>query len=158
MKRNQKIVPLSRDHHSGLLFCWKIRQGLTLGADISRIRNYVLYYWEHHLLHHFKEEEKILFILKDNMLIQKAVDDHQRIETLIDTIKQEKADTDTYQSLASMVNDHIRYEERELFPYLEETLSQDQLMAIGEELQRLHAAETADNYEDHFWVKTSAKK
>lgn len=158
MKRDQNIVPLSRDHHSGLLFCWKIRQGLAFGADTKRIRNYVLYYWEHHLLNHFKEEENILFILKDNERIQKAIDDHRKIETLINNVKQENADLDTYQSLASMVNDHIRYEERELFPYLEKTLSQDQLMTIGEELQLLHAAETTDNYEDQFWIKTSTKK
>jgi hemerythrin-like domain-containing protein len=157
MKRDQNIVPLSRDHHSGLLFCWKIRQGLAFGTDTNRIKNYILYFWEQHLLKHFKEEEEILFILKDNKLIQKAIDDHQRIEALIHTVRQENADSNTCQSLASMVNDHIRYEERELFPYLEEALSQDQLMAIGEELQRLHLTEATDNYEDHFWIKTGKK-
>ncbi len=157
MKRDQNIVPLSRDHHSGLLFCWKIRQGLMLHADKTRIKNYVVYYWEHHLLNHFKEEENILFILKDDELIQKAVDDHRQIEHLIDTIKQEDANIDTYQSLATMVDNHIRYEERELFPYLENTLSQNQLMAIGEKLLELHASEKADNYEDHFWTKPIKK-
>lgn len=28
MKRNENLVPLSRDHHFGLLCCWKIRQGI----------------------------------------------------------------------------------------------------------------------------------
>ena len=157
MKRDQHIVPLSRDHHSGLLFCWKIRQGLTLHTDETRLKNYVLYYWEQHLHDHFKEEENILFIIKDDERIQKAVADHQRIESLIGTIKQDKADTNTYQSLATMVNDHIRYEERELYPYLEQALSQDQLMAIGEKILQLHANEKKDNYADHFWVKPNSK-
>lgn len=158
MKRDANIVPLSRDHHSGLLFCWKIRQGLAFGADASRIRDYVLYYWEMHLLNHFREEENILFILKDDQLVQKAVDDHRQIEAVVNAIKQGNTAVDSYQSLASLVNDHIRYEERKLFPHLEEKLSQDQLMAIGEELHRLHAAENADNYEDQFWIKSKINK
>ena len=38
------------------------------------------------------------------------------------------------QKIAGMVDDHIRYEERKLFPYLEKKLSDDQLEAVGKQL------------------------
>ena len=33
LKRNPNLVPLSREHHYGLLFCWKLKQGLANGTD-----------------------------------------------------------------------------------------------------------------------------
>ncbi len=61
IKRNENMVPLSRDHHFGLLFCWKIRQGLKAKIDLERIRKYILHFWKSHLEQHFKEEETLLF-------------------------------------------------------------------------------------------------
>ena len=31
IKRSEYLKPLSRDHHQGLLLCWKIRTGLKKG-------------------------------------------------------------------------------------------------------------------------------
>jgi hemerythrin-like domain-containing protein len=53
--------------------------------------------------------------------------------------------------LADTVDDHIRYEERVLFPHLQEKLSDEQLEKIGEQIPD---ASLADTYEDHFWEKS----
>ena len=57
IKRNKNIVPLSREHHATLLFCWKLKSGIQLGIDPERIQRYVNYFYEHELLPHFKKEE-----------------------------------------------------------------------------------------------------
>lgn len=39
IKRTKALQPLSRDHHHGLLLCWKIRQGIKLNVEPERIKN-----------------------------------------------------------------------------------------------------------------------
>ena len=35
LKRSKELAPLSREHHDGLLFAWKIKQGLANGTPIK---------------------------------------------------------------------------------------------------------------------------
>ena len=59
MKRNENLVPLSRDHHFGLLCSWKIREGLerillTTGSKIYQL------FWQESLSKHFEIEDTVL--------------------------------------------------------------------------------------------------
>lgn len=155
IKRNENIVKLSRDHHASLLFCWKIRQGIKYHAGLGRIIKYVRYFWEHHFSTHFKEEEEILFSQLKDDVVQKAVEDHRKIKTFIDQITLEgmESEEDILLELAETVDQHVRYEERILFPYLEEKLSEKQLETIGKQIDR---APLSDTYEDNFWTKSSS--
>jgi hemerythrin superfamily protein len=152
MKRNENIVKLSRDHHASLLFCWKLRQGIKRHAPWERIVKYVNYFWNHHFAVHFKEEENILFApLKDDV-VQKAIDDHKTIKTLINdlgSLRQENIHQKLSQ-LADTVDEHVRYEERILFPHLESELTESQLDDIG---RQITSDTLLDNYEDDFWSK-----
>ena len=42
LKRNPNLVPLSREHHFGLLFAWKLKQGLAKNTSLETMRDYVL--------------------------------------------------------------------------------------------------------------------
>jgi len=155
IKRNENIVKLSRDHHASLLFCWKIRQGIKYHASPHRIIQYVRYFWNQHFSAHFKEEEEFLFPpLKDDF-VQKAIDDHQKIKTFIEQITVEglENEEENLSELAEMVEQHVRYEERILFPHLEQKLSDKQLEIIGEQID---SQTLTDNYEDQFWVKSTS--
>ena len=57
IRRNENILKLSKEHHFSLLFCWKIRQGLKMNIDASRIVKYAQYFHAHFLRLHFREEE-----------------------------------------------------------------------------------------------------
>lgn len=152
MKRNENIQPLSRDHHFGLLFCWKIRQGLTKGIELIRINHYVNYFWKSNLQQHFLEEETVLFHQLKNSYCDDAIREHKAITLLVDKINGvAKLDPKAYADLAALVNQHIRFEERVLFPHLEKTLSASQLDRIGLALAELHQNEVADEYADEFW-------
>ena len=53
--------------------------------------------------------------------------------------------------LAEMIERHIRFEERELFPYLENILSLEQLQNIGAILLKEENESCALKHEDEFW-------
>lgn len=152
MKRNENIVPLSRDHHNGLLFSWKIRQGIKKNIGKERIRKYVHYFWKDHLEKHFEEEETILFNKVQHELSEKAYADHTQIKSLIEEITKEDVPFEKYASLADILEQHIRFEERTLFPFLEETLEPQQLSEVGKMLGPLHETVNEDNYHDEFWL------
>ncbi|HVU94327.1 MAG TPA: hemerythrin domain-containing protein [Puia sp.] len=153
MKRNPHIIPLSRDHHTALLFGWKIRQGLAKGAALDRIRPYVLYFSGRHLEKHFAEEEELLFHNNTGCpLCDQAIEDHRQIRALVETIRDPEAGTpETYRTLADLLERHIRFEEREVFPWLETQLAPERLARVGAELRQLHQHPLADDYPDAFW-------
>src|SRR5688572_20520766 len=64
LKRNPNLVPLSREHHYGLLFCWKLKQGLANGTDPEILRKYTLHFWKNTLRSHCEKED----IALDNIL------------------------------------------------------------------------------------------
>ena len=61
IKRHEAIKPYSREHHHGLLLCWKIREGLKHEVAIDRIKKYADFLWETQIEPHFKAEEKYIF-------------------------------------------------------------------------------------------------
>ncbi|MGN6250128.1 MAG: hemerythrin domain-containing protein [Ginsengibacter sp.] len=155
LKRDENLLKLSRDHHAGLLFCWKIRQGVKYHVAVERMIEYIKYFWDHHFATHFKEEEEFLFAQVRDKEVQKALDDHQKIKTFVDQVSVSgmENEEDVLLELADTVDDHIRYEERVLFPHLQEKLSEDQLKTIGEQMVE---EPLTDNYEDEFWKKPTS--
>ena len=157
IKRNPHIVKLSKDHHFSLLFCWKIRNGLKFEAEPSRIKKYIQYFWKHHIQPHFREEETILFAPVKDAAVQKALREHEDIAKQINEINiSEHISPDQLLTLADMVDNHVRYEERELFPHLEEILTEEQLESIGKQISSRHNPNLKDDFADEFWVKKKA--
>ena len=124
IKRNENILKLSKENHFSLLFCWKIRAGLKLNVETGRIKNYVQYFWQMHMQPHFNEEETILFVPVEDAFVQKAINEHADIKQQVNAII-----TSTHiqplqlKVLADTIDNHVRYEERELFPHLEKVLT-----------------------------------
>lgn len=149
MKRNENIVLLSRDHHSGLLCSWKIRQGLNKEIEFNRIKKYILYFFEHHLEDHFKEEEEILCRHLEDEYTERIRSEHHQIKILISQIETSE-EPHLFSEFADLLEQHIRFEERNWFPHLEEKLSSLILNKIGKELDHIHA-EKKEIYTDEFW-------
>ena len=155
IRRNENILKLSKEHHFSLLFCWKIRQGLKMNIDASRIVKYAQYFHAHFLRLHFRAEELFLFASLDGKRIEKAIDQHKEINKLLAKLSKNTEDNASGQleKLATLVDDHVRYEERILFPHLEKMLSEEQLAAIGNQLDSGQLLPLSDEYEDEFWIK-----
>ena len=130
MKRAPQLQPLSREHHEGLLLAWKIRQGLSKDIALPRIGAYVLWFWEKELEDHFRREENAFHTaLPGAPLLQRMQDEHEEIEGLLHVLAQ-IPDEALLEAIAVKVNDHIRFEERELFPWIESQLGAEQLDAL----------------------------
>ncbi|MFA7446357.1 MAG: hemerythrin domain-containing protein [Flavobacteriaceae bacterium] len=146
IKRHEALKPFSRDHHHGLLLCWKIREGFKRNIEPQRIKKYTDWFWETHLAQHFQEEEKILFPLlpQESDKIKKATAEHRRLKRLFENT------TEIVKSLNRIeeeLESHIRFEERDLFNEIQKTATTEQLQRI----ENLHKDNFCDNWVDEFW-------
>ena len=76
--------------------------------------------------------------------------EHNHIRNLVLTLDEEP-DKYSLKLLADFIYDHIRFEERELFKYAEETISPEHLHLIYQQLASESYCET--EWKDEFWVK-----
>ncbi len=149
MKRNINLVPLSREHHLGLLCSWKIREGIKKQVSYNRIKKYIDYFWENNLSAHFEIEDKVLPKIESNCLQKKMEKEHVELRKLINHIHHYQ-DINLLSEFAKVLNDHIRFEERVVFPYYEKELSLQEFEEIGKQLNHFPQKEQ-DNYPDEFW-------
>jgi hemerythrin-like domain-containing protein len=157
IKRSKELAPLSREHHDGLLFAWKIKQGLANRTPVETLCNYTRWFWSNHIKPHFRGEEKVLakFLPADNSLVQQMIKEHGQIRDLVISLDKEP-DSNSLQLLSEFINNHIRFEERELFPYAEKTLTAEQLNEIYNDLPHDLHCDTdpiATAWKDEFWLK-----
>lgn len=158
IKRSPQLAPLSREHHDGLLFAWKIKQGIENKTSLEVMRRFALWYWRHHIKPHFFQEEKILlpYLSADDPMATRLHEEHDHIRELILGLDDE-ADHRTLVILSDLLNKHIRFEERELFIHLEKILSAEQLDSIYSELEKhpVHCEQDpmAIGWKEEFWVK-----
>jgi hypothetical protein len=150
IKRSSQLTPLSREHHEGLLLAWKIRQGLAKGIAAERIAAYVQWFWEGELEDHFRREEAAFHsALPGAPLLARMQEEHEEIEGLLH-VNAQIADKELLEDIAQKLNDHIRFEERILFPWIEEQLGSEKLDAIAMILDGGPKKERS--WEDAFWV------
>lgn len=147
LKRIEELRFLSREHHHGLLLCWKIRSGFAKQIDVSRIKTYVDWFYNNHIQQHFNIEENHIFPILGNghKLVKKALSEHKRLHKLFN-------DEHNVQNALSLLEEeleqHIRFEERVLFKEIQNIATEKQLKLIAE----IHTDEKfIDNTEDEFW-------
>jgi hemerythrin-like domain-containing protein len=153
MKRDKNLQELSRDHHHGLLLGWKIRQGLKNDADTALMAEYVKYFSEQALIPHFEEEESqvLIYLPQEDSMKQRTLREHQEILSLIaDLSGSQKIKPEILVEISDKLDKHIRFEERELFPYLEQNLDNRSLNEIGCAIEQTHQP-FIDTFPDEFW-------
>ncbi|MBQ0768025.1 MAG: hemerythrin domain-containing protein [Bizionia sp.] len=147
LKRHEALKPLSREHHHGLLLSWKIRTGFNKNIAISRIKTYADWFYKTHLIPHFELEETEIFTLlpPNHSSIIKVMEDHKRLHHLFT----EEPDMQTALiAIEKELDDHIRFEERVLFPEIQKVATEAQLLHI----EKIHQPEAfQDNLDDEFW-------
>lgn len=142
------MKPISREHHHGLLLCWKIRTGAKKNIAADRIKRYMDWFYETHLVPHFQIEEKYIFSLLDaeDDLIQRALAEHDQLRR---AFEDKTISIPRIQWTEKTLQNHIRFEERVLFPKIEHFASEEQLRQID-----MHHSETKfiENSDDVFWL------
>jgi len=148
IKRCESLKPLSREHHHGLLFSWKLKTGIKKNVEVSRIKKYADWFYENYLIPHFEVEEKYIFPIlgNENELIKRAVSEHESLKRLLESTNSE------FQKNIGLIGDelvdHIRFEERVLFGEIQKIATTEQLLSI----EFNHSDEKfVDNLSDPFW-------
>src|SRR5690606_18700127 len=131
LKPHKALQPFSREHHHGLLLSWKIRSGFNKNIDVERIKTYADWFFENELIPHFELEETHIFPLldADNDLVKRALAEHRRLKRLFND------DKDIEKSLHKIeeeLEQHIRFEERILFPEIQKNATEEQLALIAD--------------------------
>ena len=152
LKRSKELAPLSREHHDGLLFTWKLKQGLKNGTSVETMCAFIKWFWVNHLISHFDNEEKILLkhLSVYNDLVKQLLKEHEEIRAIINLLDKEP-DVALIEQLAELLNDHIRFEERQLFEFAERVLSKEQLQDIFNHLPAEVSCTT--DWKEEFWQK-----
>ena len=148
MKRHKSLFPLSHDHQHGLALALKLKYpkkplSSSPEDEISLLKNELADKYENVLRKHFSKEEQYLVPgFEENDLMKQMLEEHKKLEELYNKIvKDTEGWTPTEQRdklnlFGELLDLHIRFEERELFPMIEESLSEEQLEELGEKLRR----------------------
>ena len=154
IKRSKDLLPLSRDHHNGLLLCWKIRNGINKGISFDRISSYVLYCFDNDLDKHFTEEEQYIFPLfsKDNTYRIEAEQQHDALRAIIKLLRNNPQESNTLLiDFSDQLQNHIRFEERVLFNIIEDQTDKNILHQVGQKL--VNTTDCNIGWNDNFWLK-----
>lgn len=126
MKRSETLQPLSREHYSALSLA-KVCERTALSGDeklVMEVCLRVLQAYENQLEPHFQFEEKSLLPRLKGMetqpFVERTLADHNRLRGLLDGLR--RNDAESLGSFGKCLTEHVRFEERELFPLLEDLL------------------------------------
>ena len=145
MKRHPAMQPLSRDHHVALVAAQ--RQRRATAADAGEARAAFLEFWHEHGAAHFRVEEDVLLPAfaphgdpGDPCVVRMLVD-HVRIRAAAAGLEREAEPApEALHALGSALEQHVRLEEREVFPLVEAALPEG---AAEELVAAVLAAEAA---------------
>ncbi|MCK9494687.1 MAG: hemerythrin domain-containing protein [Dehalococcoidia bacterium] len=142
MERDPRLLRLSREHHHALVLSLRIERELP-GAGVTEMQ--ALYadlvrFWNGGLQPHFScEDECMLARLASRAdpglrLAGRLQRDHRELEGLVDAMASARMPDDRRDAMGRFgiqLRDHIRWEERELFEWLQSQLGEEDLDAIG---------------------------
>ncbi len=139
MKRSEALEELSRDHHVALGHSLRLRRCTT--TNLAEVVAAFLAFLTGPGREHFEQEEEILAPEVPSSalhLVTRMSDEHAEIMRLGGMLGAEP-DVDRARGLGSLLNAHVRFEERELFPVVERSLSPARLREIAARLSRARA-------------------
>jgi hemerythrin-like domain-containing protein len=137
VKRHPALAGLSRDHHHELVHARRLSKAADRGSAerLDAARAYVELFFSE-TVRHFRDEEETLFPAYarhagDTPVLRRILREHMQLHGLVRELRAEVAGgevrPDHLRALADLLREHVRVEERELFPAIESTLSDAEL-------------------------------
>lgn len=135
MKRAPELRDLSDDHHHGLVLARKAKlaasgqegpSGPEMWAEVEVV-------FKKELEPHFEIEEsfigKVLRAAGESQLAQRLVDEHEALREFL--LPRHPRTVDDLRRFGELLEQHIRFEERELFQVAQAKLTSDELSAVA---------------------------
>ena len=143
MKRHPALIPLSRDHHNGLVQAVRLRRAAAEGDASARLAaaSEFLEFFRNEERVHLRDEEEALFPLllrhvrSQPAPLREARVQHMQLEGFARKLDIAVAagivDRETLAAAGELLEAHVRLEERELFPLIEGLVPDDELRRLG---------------------------
>jgi hemerythrin-like domain-containing protein len=140
VKRHPALTGLSHDHHHELVQARRLRAAAEAEPDerLATAAAYVdMFFTE--TVAHFRAEEERLFpayvqVAGESPLLRRILEEHMQLHGLVRALRAHVAAGDVpgdeLLALGGLLHDHVRVEERELFPAIEAALG-DRLDGLG---------------------------
>jgi hemerythrin-like domain-containing protein len=148
MKRTLELRNLSEDHHHGLVYArriYRVEEGKEANSAESAAKEFLDFWQKESSIHFRKEEEVLLPVMArhggDLSLepIVEMLEGHARLRGLVMRLSDEvtggNIQSETLHEIGEQLEAHIRLEEREVFPLVEETLSEVALTELAARLE-----------------------
>ena len=135
MKRHAALIPLTHHHHHALTQVRKLRVAAkgTDGDRLGRAKKF-LDFFHSDTLKHFREEEEVIFPLVADVVeareaLERVMIQHLQIHSLVHSLEGEVEDgisrPETLLRIAVRLEEHIRLEEKVVFPLIETIVGAD---------------------------------
>ncbi len=140
MKRHASLAPLSRDHHTALILAQLLKKDAPLykglpDTTVGKL-NYAKTYFDADLKGHFIKEEKIFDVVKEinadlKLMVAGLLAEHKLLAKLFLSLTESDEAAMDMDHLGKLLSSHIRKEERELFPLIQESCNESQLASLA---------------------------
>jgi hemerythrin-like domain-containing protein len=142
MKRHPALIPLSRDHHDGLVQSLRLRRAAAAGdasARLAAAREFVEFFRNEERVHLCEEEEELFPLFLRHVrshpaLLREARLQHMQLEgfarKLGIAVTAGIVERETLDAAGELLDAHIRLEERQLFPLIEQIVPDDELRRL----------------------------
>lgn len=137
MKRSEALRPLSREHLGALLAAKRTRESRDL-AEATRV---FTEFWESEGRRHFRVEEEVLL---PGWAVAAEVDQpkvdqllHEHLEIRRDALRLAAGELSLEEArdLGRALHDHVRFEERVVFPAIEDALDDEDLNRLADAIE-----------------------
>lgn len=137
MKRAEALRPLSREHLHALFAAKQLREA----DDLEGATEVFLGFWRGDGRRHFRVEEEVLLPTwaahaeVDREGVSRMLEEHLAIRRQALRLERGELSLDDLRELGRLLHDHVRFEERRLFPLVEEALDPARLGQLAEALR-----------------------
>jgi len=145
MKRSRALRPLSSEHHQALLVAFKLKKALaghaeSAGApkDLPGLVQLARRFDEQLLAPHTRAEEELLGAYLTEGDMARLREEHLELRRLAAAARTAAGDDARRElsAFADLLERHVRWEERDLFPYAEDHVDPVTLEGIGGEIEK----------------------
>jgi hypothetical protein len=143
MKRDESLRPLSQEHHRALVTA----RALQASKSSGDLANRFLTFWREDGQRHFRIEEEVLLptwamhAAVDRVGVARMLDEHLAIRRSALEIEARGLSLEHAQQLGQLLEAHVRFEERELFPLIEAALDSNALSRLAVAIEVAEAEE-----------------
>lgn len=142
MKRHPALHKLSHDHHHGLVMALRLKKGGPASpndnwpTEREKQVESLLAFAKNDLFRHFTiEEEQLLGLASNPALDARLTQDHADLRELLSRIEMASNADELLKEFGQKLEAHIRFEEREFFPHLQDVLGDDRLAELADRLR-----------------------